>query len=107
MYLNFEKDFTGWYIVLPNWIGPKSALAMVAGADTLLDQLSKGSPTVTIELHLEPQDDSFLHVSKVRRCWFNGADYIVSSIGHKLWLCNVTLFVLGEFPQDLYIKVCA
>ena len=29
--LTFEKEGSSWYIVLPNWVGPKSALLMVGG----------------------------------------------------------------------------
>jgi hypothetical protein len=105
MILSFEKELSGWYIVLPEWTGSKADLAMVAGADTLLDNLSNQSTRVSIDLSLSRQEQDQIHLVKKRNCFFNGADYEVASTGHKLWLCNVTLFVLGHFPQNLYIKV--
>lgn len=105
MHLHFEKDNMEWYIILPEWKGSKADLAMVSGADTLLDQLSNYTNSVSIEVSLEPIYDSSIHLSKVRNCWFNGADYITCS-GHKLWLCNVTKFVFGDLPNNIYIR-CA
>lgn len=40
MELRFSKDNGQWYIVLPYFLSIQGALAMVAGADTLLDYLS-------------------------------------------------------------------
>lgn len=106
MHLSFEKDNTGWYIILPEWKGSRADLAMVAGADTLLDNLSSNSNYITLEVRLDQQDNSFIKLTKIKNCWFNGADYITSN-NHKLWLCNVTKFVLGGLPDSIYIKVCA
>lgn len=106
MKLNFEKDNTGWYIILPEWKGPRSSLAMVAGADTLLDELSSGGNFISLNISLE-QKDNYLRLTKVKNCWFNGADYVVSSTGKKVWLCNVTKFVFGNFPKDIYVNVSA
>lgn len=46
--LDFYKDSTGWFIDLPDYPGEKWDLQMVAGADKMLDVLSKGSDLVTI-----------------------------------------------------------
>ena len=37
--LKFNKEADRWYIDLPDWTGTKGELEMVAGADTLLDEL--------------------------------------------------------------------
>jgi hypothetical protein len=105
MILNFEKESTGWYIVLPEWNGSKADLAMVCGADTLLDQLSQFRDKVSLEVHLEQLDESFIKLKKKNDCWFNGANYIVQSTNHELWLCNVTKFVFGNLPDVIYFKV--
>jgi hypothetical protein len=34
---SFYREVTYWYIVLPSWPAPKRTLAMVCGADTLLE----------------------------------------------------------------------
>lgn len=103
--LSFTKDLTGWYIDLPEWEGSKEDLAMVSGADTLLDDLSNGNDIVIVEAYLEEQDDSFLHLRKLYDCEYNGADYEVVSTGDKLWLCDVTKFVFGGLPNDIFIRV--
>ena len=38
--LSLKKESGSWYIKLKFWLGPKSALEMVQGADKLLDKLS-------------------------------------------------------------------
>jgi hypothetical protein len=44
-----------WYIDLPDWTGSKAELQMVAGADTLLDEISDGKDEVTLEVSISPQ----------------------------------------------------
>ena len=39
----------------------------------------------------------------VDRCVF-GANYVNSLDGTDMWICPVTLFVLGRYPKYLYIK---
>lgn len=46
----FNKEQGNWYIEMLNWYGTKAALQMVAGADTLLDQLSENGTTVNVTL---------------------------------------------------------
>lgn len=104
MHLNFAKEDSGWYIILPEWKGSKADLAMVAGADSLLDRLSNHTNSLTLEVSIEEQDSSFIKLTKVKNCWFNGAEYVTCS-GHKLWLCDVTKFVFGNLPEIIYIKV--
>ena len=49
----FIKESSGWYIDLPEYIeqgGNKGDLAMVEGADTMLDIMSGGNPVITLEI---------------------------------------------------------
>lgn len=107
MRLKFVKENgKTWYIDLPNWTGRKSALQMVAGADTLLDLISSGNDEVILFVSTENFDGSNL-LTKVKKCWFNGADYYCKEyngmvINHDLWLCDVTKLVLGYFPDKIY-----
>lgn len=107
MRLKFVKeDSKNWYIDLPNWTGRKSALQMVAGADTLLDLISCGTDEVILFVSNHDFDGAEV-ITKVRKSWFNGADYHCKTykgveINHDLWLCNVTKFVLGYFPEKIY-----
>ena len=49
----FIKEPSGWYIDLPEFIeqgGSKGDLAMVEGADTMLDIIAKGNSKVTLAI---------------------------------------------------------
>lgn len=108
--LTFQKDAEGWFIVLPEWTGEKSALQMVSGADTLLDYLSNGKSIVK----LNASDKRFkgknvlLLLSKSNE---TGADYLYIEERqhdyhyHELWLCPVTLFVFGIYPYKIYLQL--
>lgn len=90
-----------WYADIPEWKGNKSELAMVAGADKLLNRLSKGKDEVTLQFSKKP----FIGCKKLKfgfKTPVNGAVYF--SRGFPLWLCDVTLFVLGEFPKRIFYK---
>ena len=117
----FYKDEQGWFIDLPEFIeaglGTKANLAMVCGADTLLDQLSEGKNEVIMTFSDEPFKDAE-KLTKVRM----GADidelekyghpiqfgayYYSQERNHELWLCPVTVYVFGGYyPTDIYINV--
>lgn len=113
--MNMKQDFilkfvnennNNWYIDLPNWTGRKSALQMVSGADELLDLISNNNNEVTLYVSFNDFDGAN-RIKLVNKCWFNGANYICDrydnkTINHKLWLCDVTKFVFGRFPDVIY-----
>lgn len=117
-----KQSHTGWYIDLPDYIkagGSKGSLAMVAGADTFLDILLGDDPSnsVTLDLQLEPKFKKEIDyvtlikvpVKKLKRYVTGGADYILpifegKKIDHPMWLCNVTKYVFGFFPKEIYFK---
>lgn len=103
--MTFNKEEKKWYIDLPEWEGDKADLEMVAGADTLLDHLSSGNATVTIEVSEEPIDNAII-LSKIYNI-YGGADYKVENCTavERAWLCKVTKFVYGGYmPEKLFIK---
>lgn len=106
--LTFEKENGIWYIVLKKWPGPKGALAMVQGADTLLDKLCNGKDLVTIEVHEEAVDDAIKATLILPNRLLNGGNYTVEGpkgYPTKMWLCAVTRYVYrGRMPKQLYIK---
>ena len=110
--LTFNKESNGrWYVVLPNWIGPHASLEMVAGADTFLDILSQHTNDVSVEVGNKPYEGCS-ELKRLRKCPFNGADYLLHEhdgvmVDHEMWLCNVTLFVLGGFPNTIYFSKAA
>lgn len=109
--LRFYKKYEDeWFVDLPTWTGNEDDLQMVEGADTFLEYLAEGKDSVVLRLSTESFDGASV-MELVYRCTTDGAYYIVHSyegkdIHQPLWLCNVTKFVLGNFPENIYfIKV--
>lgn len=112
--LAFEKEFYGgWFAVIPAWPGPKSALAMVDGADTFLDSLLAQPTETGVVLDLSATQESpdehsgaweFLTYVEPQE-FGDGAYYRHETTGHRMWLCGVTAFVFGEMPERLWFRV--
>ena len=109
--LQFNHEDDGrWYVDFPGWPFDHHNLMMVAGADDLCDYLS--------------DDDHFAYVDVVpsnrlldkpgyacliqgEHSLTGGSTYKVTGLpgfDREIWLCPVTLFVLGQYPKYLYIK---
>ena len=81
---------------------------MVEGSDKLLDYIAEGRKEVTLvfsEVELVDSDTLVL----INKCMFNGAYYKADkyngyALNMKVWLCNVTKFVMGGFPEIIYFK---
>ena len=101
MLLKFVREDNKWYIDLPEWTGRKSALRMVSGADTLLDNIAEGESFVYLYVSLEEFDGSD-SITLINKCWFNGANYKNKKYDLKIWLCNVTKVVVGGFPEKMF-----
>ncbi len=105
--LTFKKESdNNWYIDLPAWPGPHHALQMVAGADDLLDYVSEGRKTITVEVTTSnnPIEGDGILMSRYQYSLTGGAHYHtnVSNIPHA-WLCPVTLFVYQRYPKYIFI----
>ena len=106
--LTFVQDPDGrWYIDIP-WDGNRSNLEMVAGSDKLLSHIAKGDNKVTLQVILDYIDDydGYIILDRFRKSLAGGASYTVSNAGFKepIWICPVTLCVLGRYPKKIYFK---
>ena len=106
--LTFVQDPDGrWYIDIP-WAGNRSNLEMVAGSDRLLSHIAKGDNKVTLQVILDYIDDDngYIILDRFRKSLAGGASYTVSNAGFKepIWICPVTLCVLGRYPKTIYFK---
>lgn len=120
--ISFTKEDDGfWYVDYPNWPFDHSHLMMVDGADKLCELLSydgkhtKVSVVPSNEFKVLQSSDINERFALIRTEWglTEGATYQVQ-LGQfrfmtrphipTIWLCPVTLFVLGEYPEYLYIK---
>ena len=104
--LKFNKEETGWYIDLPEWTGSKADLAMVAGADKLLDRVSYGDNSVELTVSRAPIDNYYKLKLTDEANEAGGGVYKVygpKTFPDQIWLCDVTKFVFGGYmPPELY-----
>ena len=114
----FYKEEETWYIDLKFWPLNKKHLAMVMGADKLLDKLSKGKDEVTLEFSSRFIDDytGVLELEQKIDKFFDGAVYkliggpkinysFADTYDDNLWLCGVTTFVFLRYPKKIYYRV--
>lgn len=101
----FNKEHGSWYIDLPNWEGTKAELQMVAGADTLLDQLSNQGTSVKVAMSTDKvSPEGYQTLKRIMQTPPNGCIYHLGFV--PVWLCNVTKFVFeGIFPKQIHFKV--
>ncbi len=104
----FYKDHSGWFIDFPEYIekgyGTKADLAMVQGADDLLDSIGNGNKRVQFTFSNVKMDKARIElVCCAKNQW--GATYNTNNeTVPKVWLCNVTkLFFDGTHPHRIYI----
>lgn len=125
--LSFIKEDGIWYADLPEFLerglGTKANLMMVDGADTFLDLLSNNGRYITLSLsRVVPLTYSGC-LQKIKRGMNAqllaelghapveyGAYYHVSELyghpfEHQLWLCPVTEYVFGEYPDQIYFFI--
>ena len=107
----FYKETSGrWYIDLPEWTGAKEDLEMVSGADAMLDIMSEDSDKV--EMYISTEEFEGADVLDFNSEAFelgDGAYYTLYyykgiNIHLTMWLCGVTKFVFGNFPEKIYIS---
>lgn len=97
--LRFYKDPDNrWYVDLPEWEGEKDDLEMVSGADLLLDIISSGTDYVDVTFDTDIFDGAKELKHKGGGYYDNNAPHGPSTI----WLCSVTEFVFGNYPDKIY-----
>lgn len=107
--MSFEKEDNGnWYAVIPEWKGFHGALTMVAGADEVLEYFSGGIKRIVT---LNISNDTNIYEKWNRRelvyiAYHEGnGNYWIPRLAKKIWLCGVTNFVFGKYPEQIYFTV--
>ena len=106
---NHEEDGL-WYVDIPNWPFNHGNLLMVAGADELCAFLSDddiSSYVSVIPASKKEEHEGYAELTRIDSSLTGGATYEVKNLpgfNKNIWLCPVTLFVLGEYPKYMYIK---
>jgi hypothetical protein len=106
-----KEQSNRWYIELPEWQGSKDEIEMVAGADMMLEVMSEGNGYVWLLLSEEPFEnaDQLKFIRNAIEIQ-NGAFYNLETfkgieLNLEMWLCDVTKFVFGSFPNVIYVAV--
>lgn len=109
----FIKRGPEWFIDLPEFIeqgGTAGDLQMVDGADKMLDMMAGNENAVMLCVSKEPFEGADL-LSLVEKCdpFIGGGYYLMKKfegedINRKMWLCQVTEFVFGDIPLQIYVK---
>lgn len=107
---NHEEDGL-WYIDFPGWKFDHHNLLMVSGADKLCaflsddDKVTKVCVKPSKSRHIHDKD--FFELERLEHSLAGGATYKVNDLegfNRDIWICPVTLFVLGEYPKFIYVK---
>lgn len=110
MELNFVKLANLWYAQLPEYTGDIDELEMIAGADDMCETLDFNGDglvqTIVQDIPFkEGKTGKTFTLNLVKSSEDDGADYICPELEQKVWLCDVTKYVFGQFPKTIYIKL--
>lgn len=106
---NHEEDDC-WYVDFPGWPFEHGNLMMVAGADKLCEFLSDDDKFAYIDVipaSSEEDHPGYAKLVQKEHSLTGGSTYQVTGLegfDRDIWLCPVTLFVLGRYPKYLYIR---
>lgn len=110
-HLKFNHEADGlWYVDFPNWPFDHHNLLMVAGADKLCAFLSEDDVTANVDVipsNKREDHPGYACLVQGEHSLTGGSFYTVIELPgfeRDIWLCPVTLFVLGRYPKYLYIK---
>lgn len=115
-----NNNYKRWYYVFKNWGFSKDNLEMVAGAEHLCDYYAYNRYWLTIDviatnkpIQDEKGYDKYTSetlqkdMSLKDKIMYGRTYYNIENEGKKIttmWICPVTLFVLGRYPRYIYIK---
>ena len=113
--IEFQKEADGgWYVVFPGWPFDHHNLLMVEGADKMCELLSKDGKRTkicVIPAKKREEHEGYFELKRTESSLVGGSTYKVDLVEFKerfhrdtLWLCPVTLFVLGHYPKYMYVK---
>ena len=110
-HLQFNHEEDGlWYVDFPNWPFDHHNLLMVAGADKLCAFLSDDDKYAYVDVipaKKEEDHPGYAKLIQKDHSLTGGSTYQVTGLDgfdRDIWLCPVTLFVLGKYPKYMYIK---
>ncbi|MBO4813630.1 MAG: hypothetical protein J5523_01580 [Muribaculaceae bacterium] len=110
-HLQFNHEEDGkWYVNFPGWPFDHHNLMMVAGADELCDFLSDDDAFAYVDVvpsKRKIDKPGYACLVRGEHSLVGGSTYTATGLPgfeRDIWLCPVTLFVLGQYPKYIYIK---
>lgn len=110
-HLQFNHESDGcWYVDFPDWPFDHHNLMMVSGADELCEFLSDDNKFTYVDVIPAEKFENHPGYAKLiqkEHSLTGGSTYSVTGLDgfdKDIWLCPVTLFVLGKYPKYIYIK---
>ena len=102
----FTKIGRKWYCDVPGF--PKELFEhtlMVGGAAKLLDYHARGGKRIAMKVKITNEANGNMGLVKNSSTLAGGAFYndLSGSVNEEIWLCPVTLFVLGKYPRNIQI----
>lgn len=106
--ISFVKLAGKWFAHFPDYPKSPDDLEMVMGADVMCEMLDVNN-TGFITIHVS--DKLFEDLITTREYVLDfvditgdeGAYYKLRNFDLDVWLCNITKYALGYFPQNIYI----
>lgn len=109
--LKFNHEDDGlWYVDFPGWPFEHGNLQMVAGADAMCAFLSdddKHTHLKVVPSSKRLDKPGYACLVQGEHSLTGGSTYTVTNLPgfeRDIWLCPVTLFVLGRYPKYIYVK---
>lgn len=109
----FIKTGQDWFIDLPEFLeqgGSIGDLQMVDGADKMLDMMAGNESSVILYVAREQFEGADI-LTLIEKCdpYIGGGTYMMKNyegqeINRTMWLCQVTEFVFGDIPQQIFVK---
>ncbi|MEE1120114.1 MAG: DUF6717 family protein [Prevotella sp.] len=104
--VSFIKIREKWYCEVPGF--PNELFEhtlMVAGAARFLDYQAKGARSISMKIRISDKGTDNNQLVKNSSTLTGGAFYsdLSGSTTEEIWLCPVTLFLLGRYPKIIHI----
>jgi hypothetical protein len=109
----FIKTGQEWYIDLPEYIeqgGSIGDLQMVDGADKMLDMMAENNNSIILYISKDKFEGAdILTLTEKCDAYIGGGYYIMKQyegqeVNRTMWLCQVTEFVFGDIPLQIFVK---
>ena len=112
--VSFKKVYGDWYCDIKGWPEKFFPNSLMVGDASMLIQLMSGAEDYVsfdvLPSKKEIEEEGLIKLTLYKSS-ITGGGYYSTQVGEMklahVWLCPVTLFVLGRYPQYIYFKrVC-